>query len=131
MPIAYLLQADQLLFRSMGEVRQADQLDVIRAGLEDAHRAGRRDGRRRQLIIDLRLATGVIGNMALRRIARLIVDHAEHLARRGALLVGDDLRHGIARVLAARAGDAGLDLRVFRDPKAAGRWLTSGPMLRT
>jgi hypothetical protein len=76
-----------------------------------------------QVLADIRRSNVVPAPAEMELRIQLIAAMRDRIAGRIAILVSDDLRFGIARVLEAHVEPLGIEVRPFRDMAAARAWL--------
>jgi len=123
MPIQYEIRDDTIWFTTTGDVAYDDGLATLRAGIAEARA---RDGARRwHVIFDIRQSSEDRIADEPRGIAELVACQLATLSGRCAIVAGDPLHFGLARMFGAYSERHEVSVEVMSDPGEAVAWLDS------
>jgi hypothetical protein len=124
MPIDYEIRPEAIWFRTDGDVDYEQGLSVLEAGIAAARQQAR--GKRRPVVFDITASAERRSADELRAIAHFVGENRVVLEPRCAVVTGDDLRYGLARMFEAFAGEHDVRVSVFRDAGERSDWLAAG-----
>lgn len=125
MPIDYEIRPDAIWFRTVGAVEYESGFGVLEAAVAEARSLA--DGRRWPVVFDITLSQERRSADELRAIAYFVASHAEVLEPRCAVVAGDDLRFGLARMFQAYADQHAVKVTVLRSLDEVDGWLAEAP----
>jgi hypothetical protein len=121
MPITYELRDDTLWFVTVGEVDYRGGLRVLVEAFEAARA---HDPKRRwNVVFDIRSSSENRSADELQGIASVVAQNDAVLSGRCAVVAGDSLHFGLARMFGTYAEGLGLDVTVVKDVPRAVAWL--------
>lgn len=123
MPIQYEIRDETIWFTTKGDVDFEDGIATLRDGIADA--ADRDGARRWHVIFDIRASSEDRSADELRGIADFLAGQLETLSGRCAIVVGDPLHFGLARMFSAFSERHEVSVDVVSDPGEAVAWLES------
>lgn len=123
MPIEYEIRPDVIWFRTDGDVDYAQGLSILETAIDAARRQAR--GKRWPVVFDITASAERRNADELRGIAHFIGENGDVLEPRCAVVAGDDLRYGLARMFEAFAGEHDVRVTVLRDTDELSDWLAA------
>jgi nitrogenase molybdenum-iron protein alpha/beta subunit len=120
MSLTYRLHGETLEFKTTGDVEHTPGLEILKAGFAEAARTGRQSW---DLYFDIRASTENREAGELRQIAATIAAYRSILTGGCAVVAGDPLHYGLARMFAVFMETLGFAVRVCTAADEAHAWL--------